>query len=128
MKRLIALFACTFAFSLMLQAQHAHAADPLDTGNDFLLQCDEARLNKSNAVSVAQYMRYAGYIQGFLEGHTVLIAVSGAKPSYCYPENVGTEQVRRIVTKSLKDHPEKTHLPISVLMEKALVDAFPCDK
>jgi len=128
MKSLVALLACMIAFPLMLQAKHAHAADLLDTGNDFLLQCDEEKLNKSNAASVAQYMRCAGYIQGFLEGHTVMIVVSGAKPSYCYPENVSTEQVGRIVTKSLKDHPEKTQLPISVLMEKALIDAFPCDK
>jgi hypothetical protein len=41
---------------------------------------------------------------------------------------VGTDQVRRIVLKSLNDHPEKTHLPISVLMEKALIDAFPCSQ
>jgi len=112
----------------MLQAQHARATDLLETGNDYLLQCDEAKLNRSNAVAVGQFMRCAGYIQGFLEGHTALIVVSGAKPSYCYPDNVGTEQVQRIVTKSLKDNPKKTHLPIALLVEKALIDAFPCAK
>ncbi len=126
MKKYIALLIFTLSLPLRSQAQHATA--PLKTGNDFLHQCDEAKLNHSDAVAAAQYMRCMGYIQGFLEGHTTLIAVSGAKPSYCYPENVDTGQVRRIVIKSLKDTPEKTHLPISLLVEKSLIDAFPCSK
>jgi len=71
-------------------------------------------------------VRCMGYIQGFLEAHTTLLVVYGAKLPYCYPEDVDTGQVRRIITKFLKDNPGKTNLPISVLMEKALVDAFPC--
>jgi hypothetical protein len=126
MKSCIALLLCAFAVPFSLLAQHA--ADPLDTGNNFLRQCDESRLNRTNPVAVAQYMRCTGYIQGFLEGHSVLIVVSGAKPSYCRPENAGTEQVGRIVTKFLKDNPDKTHLAISVLVERALIDAFPCPK
>ena len=125
-KSRLALLICVFAIPLSLQAQRA--TDPLETGTDFLRQCDEGRLNRSDAVAAAQYMRCMGYIQGFLEGHTVLIAVSGAKPSYCYPENVDTGQVRRIVIKFLRDDPEKTHLAVSVLVEKALIDAFPCPK
>jgi hypothetical protein len=69
-----------------------------------------------------------GYIQGFLEGHMALAVVSGVSPTYCCPQNVDFGQVRRIVVKFLNENPDKTHLFISALVEKALIDAFPCPK
>ena len=128
MKRLSVLLLCTFAFTVALRAQNP--SDLLGTGNDFLRQCNEPKSSRGSnfTVAAAQYARCMGYIQGFLEGHMALAVVSGVSPTYCCPQNVDFGQVRRIVVKFLNENPDKTHLFISALVEKALIDAFPCPK
>lgn len=124
MDRILIVAFCACVAAPMLHAQRA--TDPLQTGNDFLRQCDETRVNHKDPVAVAQYMRCGGYVQGFLEAHTMLQVTTGLKATYCRPENVDFGQIERVVTKWLKDNPAKSNLPISVVMEKALIDAFPC--
>ncbi len=46
---------------------------------------------------------------------------------FCVPEGKVTRlQKIRVVVKYLEDHPEKLHEPPSVLITRALNEAFPC--
>lgn len=123
------LFVVVFCLSVLSSKAHAQGtASLLQTGNDFLRQCDEIRVNQKDTIAFGQLMRCTGYIQGFLEGHVTLQVVSGVKPTYCYPENADFGQVQRIVLKWLRGNPAKSNLPLSVVMEKALIEAFPCER
>ena len=126
MRHWLIFIVCFLGLACQINAQHS--TDLLQTGNDFLRHCDETRVNQKDAVSVAQYMRCMGYIQGFVEGHLAMQMTSSAKPTYCYPEDVEFGQVKRIVSKWLKDNPAKSNLPIAVVMEKSLEDTFPCNQ
>jgi len=46
---------------------------------------------------------------------------------YCKPNGVVPGQMKKIVTKYLNNHPEKLHLAAYILIQNALLDAFPCE-
>ena len=46
---------------------------------------------------------------------------------FCNPPNIKNKQLVDIVTKYLKDHPEKLHMDDGRLVVDAFIDAFPCN-
>ena len=46
--------------------------------------------------------------------------------SYCTPKGLTANQLQKIVSKYLNDHPEELHYTADVLVGKALLKAFPC--
>ena len=79
---------------------------------------------------------WTGYCFGYLTGvvHAtqtvegeVVRAIPSVRPSWCIPSGVENEQTRLIVVKWLKANPEKLHGDADILVQHALVDAFPCE-
>lgn len=52
--------------------------------------------------------------------------------SYCTPAGINRdeliEQRIKIIIKYIKEHPEKSHLPLSVLFVNSMQNAFPCNE
>lgn len=66
-----------------------------------------------------KYMYYFGYGKGLIIGDNAR--------TICNPEGVTGEQYMLIVEKYLKDHPEELHESAYLLIDIALMEAFPCE-
>jgi hypothetical protein len=92
------------------------------TGSDILDFCTDP----SNKVSLSKGM-CIGFTNGVEEGYifgTVLHGVT--KKAFCKPKGVSRGQVQLIVVKYLKDNPEQLHDFATLLIVKAMAQAFPC--
>jgi Rap1a immunity proteins len=74
-----------------------------------------------------------GYIRGVLDTMLTWKAIeekAKLKPAPaahpCIPETVPNEEAIKVTIKFLKDHPEQLHLPASILVFRAMRQAFPC--
>jgi len=66
-------------------------------------------------------MRAVGYVDG--------IADAAVGLGYaCYPAAVTRAEIREVVMKYLRDHPERLGDPASLLVLNGLFDAFPCKR
>jgi len=65
------------------------------------------------------------FIVGVRDGVVLAIALRDAKPILDIPNDVKQEQMRAVVMKYLKDHPEELHKPAGMLVIFALSQAFP---
>ena len=68
----------------------------------------------------------SGYIAGVNDGAAGYAIPNPKNRRYCLPPQVEMDQLIRVVKKSLEDNPPQLHLPSSVLVIRALRDAFPC--
>jgi hypothetical protein len=101
------------------------------SGNDLLPDCSVAvsfadngkNLPLEQMVSMGRCMYY---ISGFLDGHSLASAVGSGSPSLCFPKGGSLGQMVRVVTKWMRDHPEKLNESAAMCVYRALVDAFPC--
>ena len=67
-----------------------------------------------------------GYIGGVVDSQiTVLTALKLHNP-VCGPQNVTTGEMKDIVLRSLREHPEERHYTAASLVLGALAEAFPC--
>ena len=48
------------------------------------------------------------------------------KMGICIPDGVQREQMKKVLLKYLRDHPEKLHEPSAYLTLAAMQEAFPC--
>jgi hypothetical protein len=80
-------------------------------GNELFESC------KSDNVGVQNICR--GYIVGVVDAFD-------AQRIICTPENVSADQVRDIVVKWLRDHPENRHLQAATLVKAAIPDSWSC--
>ena len=67
------------------------------------------------------------YVKGFLDG-MMLDSAKLPVRTLCLPDGFDFDQMRRVIVKSLADHPEKLHLSVAITVQDALRDAFPCKK
>jgi Rap1a immunity proteins len=69
-----------------------------------------------------------GYISGIVDVGDFDHAVLPNNPSrgWCMPEGVSNSQLAKVIVKYGNDHPEELHLPAVLLVENALIKAFPC--
>ena len=111
-----------FLFSaalLLLLSSSAHAQRvSTTTGNDLLESCE----------STGHFEQ--AFCLGYITGVTDLDGADGSvfpeRRRSCVAENVSNGQVRDVVVKYLKDHPEERHIQASILIVKAMAQAFPC--
>jgi hypothetical protein len=104
---------------LLLVSASAHAQRiSTMTGNDLLESC-------GSAGHFGQ-----AFCLGYVAGVTDLDGPDGSafpeRRRSCVAENVSNGQVRDVVVKYLKDHPEERHIQASILIVKAMAQAFPC--
>ncbi len=72
---------------------------------------------------------YMAYVQGVFDTHMVLAENEVMpRPFFCAPENATVGQVTSIVTKYMKENPDKWGMSAPTIVMKALHDAFPCGK
>lgn len=98
------------------------------TGNELLKDCSTAvKLLAGDNVTTGFG---AGYCMGVIAGASDALIVAwqkdGGKRYFCRPENANNAQLVRVVTKYLKDNPDKLHLSDIALIFLALEKAFPC--
>jgi len=89
------------------------------TGSDLLNWCDE-----DNEYIFALC---SAYIQGAEEGHRLTSMLNKQDSFYCIPEKATHGQTAKVVSKYLKNHPEKLHETAIGLVYLALNGAFPCE-
>jgi len=69
------------------------------------------------------------YCNGFVTGVTDMLgSTERLAEMTCLPDKVTVGQVRDVLIKYLKDHPEKRHLPAFVLVFNSQREAFPCEE
>ncbi|VVO61274.1 hypothetical protein PS862_00830 [Pseudomonas fluorescens] len=108
----------------------AMAADPSFDGNELLGQCQIyiKLVDGGTARNDAHYD--AGECGGFVLGVARSTALYGEfipiKLKFCTPDTVTNSQLVRIVVKYLKDNPKTLSDNRTVLVWRALLDAYPC--
>ena len=68
-----------------------------------------------------------GYIEGIRDGLVFGTIGRKGKPFFAIPDKVTSEQLKDVVVKSLKEHPETRHKPAGMLTIFALEEAFPSE-
>jgi Rap1a immunity proteins len=79
--------------------------------------------NRSDSTMEFQFCD--AFIVGVRDGVVLAVTLRDAKPILDIPKDVTQEQIRAVVTKYLKDHPEELHKPAGLLVIFALSKAFP---
>jgi hypothetical protein len=104
-----------------------------ESGNAFLRECSAVEKERDfTTVDRAYGLVCSSYVTGFVEGavFTVDFVRSNgdqkAQAPYCGGGGVEAGQVVKIVLKYVREHPDTAHLRTSVLVGRALQNAFPC--
>lgn len=95
-------------------AQRAHA-DDIATAADLQRQCANS----------GKEQECGAYALGFAEGMT---AANKGAVTLCVPKGVNGRELRLVMDKYLKDHPERLHEKVSVVLGAAFAAAYPCQK
>jgi len=93
-------------------------------GNKLLEVC-EAHISETG--SAAKGNICVGYITGISDAQGLFVDWRGIKPSWCLPLEATSNQLVRVVTKYLQEHPEYLHLTADGLIGNALKASFPCE-
>jgi hypothetical protein len=106
------------------------------SGNDLLRECTFAlRFDDGDRALINEELTYGahcgGYLLGFYEGYGAKAAadkVLGGTPNreVCFPDNLPTDQMVRVVVKYLREHPERLNQAPGLLVVGAFYGAFPC--
>lgn len=110
------------------------AVTPVDAsanGNALIKGCKEAihinDFGNPPPVSFVGAGICLGRIAGISDLNTIYEAKYPGSAIFCKPKAVTIEQMARVVTHYLEDHPERLHLDSSILVVLALVSAYPCN-
>ena len=96
----------------------SHGVKYLYNGNELLAHCEAEEGSFDSALCI-------GYIQGFADTESLTVK---ADSPFCTPDGVSVGQLRAIIVKDMKEHPEKLHYPAAMLARFSLRDTFPCEK
>jgi hypothetical protein len=99
------LFVFPFVFAASVSAQ---ASVIFQTGNEFLRECEPTP---------------TAFCLGVAAGYSDMLAVNG---QICKQHSVTVAQVKDVIVKFLREHPENRHYSAASLAGVALTDAFPC--
>jgi hypothetical protein len=103
-------------------SQGGSTADNLiDSGNGFLSACDSS----DTSGNPLQKGLCLGYVSGVTDGISLAEKLTH-KPSSCLPATVTNGQVLDIVVTFVRDHPELRHWQTRWLIQRSLLEAFPC--
>ncbi len=89
-------------------------------GSDLVSEMDEY-IKSNNGVKHKSYkdISYISYVHG--------VSDTLADAGYvCYPDNVNVKQILEIVKKFIQDNPKEWNKQASFLVQKPLIDTFPC--
>lgn len=89
------------------------------TGKDLAKFCQSPDKNFSAGIC-------SGLIIGFDQGFSTGLDVLNEKTSYCPPETVSVEHMKKAVIKYLKENPKKSYEHYGLLIIQALNQEFPC--
>ena len=108
-----------------LSPSYASAQDRPVTGDQWLHICDGTSLGAAGEFACLSYL--AGYIEfaGTMIGSGFSRRELQDTILGCMPDNIRIEQLRLVVIKYLREHPERLHLSFSQLVAEALRQAFP---
>ena len=68
------------------------------------------------------------WVNGAVQGAAITFSLEKEKPSYCTPDDGGSnQQYAEVFLKFLRDNPAKRHLPAIYLFHQAMAEAFPCN-
>jgi hypothetical protein len=135
MRNLLTILFLAFPLSARAQVNSNNGYGGM-TGNELLPMCQTA-INQvdgkvdSKTVSIPMLMdvsRCLAYIQGFIDGFHIRDTVEeNMPPTLCFPPEGATgEQMVRVVTKWLENHPARLHEPAWRLIFLAFQEAFLC--
>lgn len=101
----------------------------IETVSDFL---DICKTIDDDTQSVAETFK-SGYCSGWAMGVIEGVSLSEAQHQIprgaqlvCVPDGNSPNQMVQIVRKYVSDHPEKEHVPMTMIATQALAGAFPC--
>jgi hypothetical protein len=83
-------------------------------------------LEECEAAETARQTFCLGYITGASDVDGMDGATFPERRHSCVREEVTNGQLKDVVVKYLKDHPEERHLLAAILVVKAQAKAFPC--
>ena len=66
------------------------------------------------------------YVMGIYDGHLDAVAQDRARRMVCLTGSVEAQQLKDVVTRYLRDHPETRHATAASIALYALGQAFPC--
>jgi hypothetical protein len=66
-------------------------------------------------------MRAVGYVDGIADAADGLGLI-------CYPKGIAQEQIREVVMKYLREHPDRLQDPAPLLVLNSLFEAFDCKR
>jgi hypothetical protein len=95
---------------------------------EFLASCSDKVQDKENKTPL-EYMTSSyciGYVSGFIEAAAIDATVNVHTPLFCLPEGSTNFQFMRVINRYINNHPERGHYELSVLVNLALTEAFPC--
>jgi hypothetical protein len=111
-----ALLAAAVFASMGLGKQGAVWADVRGTGNQLLQSC----VNFATGDRTSEDWLEKGVCAG------VVMAVQEIDPTICAPAAVTIGQSALVVVRYMQQHPETLHLPLSILVQTALRQTWPC--
>jgi hypothetical protein len=94
--------------------------NPLETGEQFLAYCEGEGDDPYSAIGFGVCL---GFIQGIAAREATL---PSAERQFCLPPAISWGDEYDIVVRFLRAHPDRRHLPASLLTMAALRQAFPC--
>ena len=111
---------------MSLLLRNADAKSFSKDGNDLLEQCELA--DKGLQTSLIPIGYCIGRITGVIDSWLIRNGQIGSPFSvFCIPEGVTNDQLKKIVVKYLREHPETLHTYDVGLIVLATTEAFPCN-
>lgn len=116
------------ALAGVLGSGAASAADARFDGNELLGQCQQYIRFMESEVNF-DYIdagRCSGFVQGVGSSTSLYSEFIPSKLKFCTPDGATNSQLVRIVVKYLKDNPKTLNDDKTVLVWRALLEAYPC--
>lgn len=106
-------------FAALLSANGTWADTAYQRSSDLLKHC--------TSESTFELGVCGGYLAGTADTLDLLEQWKGPTDQVCAPDAVTISQLRELVTKHIKEHPEQRHLSATSLVLSAFYETFPCE-
>ena len=102
-------------------------------GNDLLGYCKKSLNGITADLTTEQTLEWMmgnglcmGYITGVSETYLMQQQALTQEQDFCLTEGIAIQKLMRVVTNYLEARPTELHKNASILIQAALIDAFPC--
>jgi hypothetical protein len=121
----VALFLIPLAVPALAQSSPHDGAHFLGDCNQAVKMDDDLDPRK---VDFARAMYCAGFVKGYVDAIVISDAIAPGTFFICLPNSLAPMHVTRVFVKYLQDHPESLHEQGRLLLQLALIKAYPCKK